>query len=39
METKQYIEPEMEVTLITARDVIRTSGGKNEVVLPDDDWE
>lgn len=35
MEERIYIEPEMEVTLFDASDVITTSGG---VVLPEDEW-
>lgn len=36
MEERNYVEPEMEVTLFDTCDVITTSGG---IVLPEDEWE
>ena len=43
MENKNYIEPEMEVTMFDSEDVITTSGGSpvgggGGIVLPDDEW-
>lgn len=35
MKNKQYVEPEMEVTMFDTKDVITTSGG---IELPDDEW-
>ena len=36
METKQYIEPEIEITMFDVEDVITTSNG---IVLPEDKWD
>jgi hypothetical protein len=40
METKQYIEPEIEITMFDVEDVITTSDGLGGggIVLPDDEW-
>ncbi len=35
MENNKYVEPEMEVTVFDAKDIITTSGG---IELPDDEW-
>ena len=37
MENK-YIEPEIKI-IINTDDVICTSGGGGDIVLPDDEWE
>ena len=39
---KKYVEPEMEVTMFDACDVITTSGDQNisggDITLPDHEW-
>lgn len=40
MNDQKYIEPELEVIMLGANEVVTTSGGSSGggIVLPDDEW-